>query len=148
MIPMPRRTILIALLMSGCGFSYPSPAKPVSVDRLVELHNEARGRSVWGLKPLNKNQKLMKYSQDWASHMAKTGRMRHSRIGDIMSLGFSLAGENIAWGQPSEKDVMSAWLMSPGHRANIMGRRYESIGCGAAMDSRGRIYWCVCFGRE
>lgn len=146
---MPRRTILIALLMAGCGGGGPpGPIKSVSVDRLADLHNDARAKSIWGLKPLKKDPKLMEYAQNWANHMARTSRMRHSSMSDIMKLGYSLAGENIAWGQESEKAVMSAWLTSPGHRANIMGSKYESIGCGATMDDRGRIYWCVCFGRE
>lgn len=114
--------------------------------KLIELHNEARSRSWWNLKPLTADDKLMDYAAKWAATMAERGRMTHSSIRDIMALGFSTAGENIAWGQASESDVMSAWLRSPGHRANIMGSRYSRIGCGAAGRG-GRIYWCAVFGK-
>ena len=114
--------------------------------KLVELHNAARAKSWWQLKPLTADDKLMDYAAQWAATMAERGRMTHSSIRDIMALGFSPAGENIAWGQTHEQEVMSAWLRSPGHRANIMGSRYSRIGGGAA-ERGGRLYWCVCFGK-
>lgn len=113
------------------------------MDKLIVLHNEARG----SLPPLQKDPDLMAYAQDWADTMARDGRMRHSSMRNIMKLGFSTAGENIAWGQNDEDAVMRGWLRSPGHRWNIMGRSYNRIGCGASV-SNGRIYWCVCFGRR
>lgn len=113
------------------------------MDELIVLHNEARG----SLPALQKDPDLMRHAQEWADTMARDGRMRHSSMRNIMKLGFSRAGENIAWGQKDARAVMSAWLWSPGHRMNIMGRTYEQIGCGAAV-AKGRIYWCVCFGRR
>jgi uncharacterized protein YkwD len=132
-----------AVLLAGCNGGI---AEQVSTDRLIEMHNEARAGSWWNLKPLTKDAKLTEYAQRWAEKMASSGRMRHSSVRDIMALGFSPAGENIAWGQPNEQAVMSAWLRSPGHRSNIMGSRYTAIGCGAST-ADGRLYWCVVFGR-
>ena len=43
-------------------------------------------------------------------------------------------GENIAFGQTSPTDVMTAWIDSPGHRANIENPSFRSIGVGAAAD--------------
>ena len=43
------------------------------------------------------------------------------------------AGENIAWGTGSRgtvRSIMSAWLHSTGHRANILKSRYRDIGVG------------------
>ena len=144
---LPRRTALgsIACCLTGCRGPLGPSGEP-SMTKLVELHNEARAKSWWSLKPLTADDALMEYAQKWAETMAARGRMTHSSIRDIMALGYSPAGENIAWGQGDEQAVMSAWLRSPGHRANIMGSRYSRIGCGAASKSS-RLYWCCCFGK-
>lgn len=137
--------IAVACGLTGCAGAN-APGGGVSMSRLVELHNEARAKSWWNLKPLSADRQLMDYARAWAETMAGRGRMTHSSMRDVMALGYSPAGENIAWGQSTEADVMSAWLWSPGHRANIMGSRYSRIGCGAA-EAKGRLYWCVVFGR-
>jgi uncharacterized protein YkwD len=119
------------------------------LDELVRLHNEARTKAswAWALSPLEPNDKLMTYAQAHADWMASNNRLRHSSMRDIMKLGFSRAGENIAWGQKDARTVLNSWLWSPGHRRNIMSTSYTQIGCGARKDSKGRLYWCVCFGR-
>lgn len=142
-----KRLLLSLVALAGCGSPGPVDPANVSMDRLIELHNEYRSKGVLGQKPLTKNAKLMVYAQEHAEWMAKNNRMRHSSMSKVMKLGFSMAGENIAWGQTSEESVMSGWMWSPGHRANIMGTSYDSIGVGAAVRN-GRIYWCAVFGRE
>jgi len=119
------------------------------MDRLIELHNEARSGAswMWSISPLLKDEKLMTYAQEHANWMAESGWMIHSSMRKIMNLGFNRAGENIAKGQKTPESVMSAWLWSPGHRRNIMSTGFTRIGCGARKDSRGRLFWCVCFGR-
>lgn len=140
---------LFLLLAAAAGCSSPGPVDPanVSMERLIELHNEYRAKGLLGQKPLAKNDKLMAYAQEHAEWMAKSNRMRHSSMSKVLKLGFSVAGENIAWGQTSEESVMNGWMWSPGHRSNIMGTSYDSIGVGAAVRN-GRIYWCAVFGKE
>ena len=117
---------------------------------LVELHNEAREQAswMWKIPPLEADDKLTQYAQEHANWMSDNNRMVHSSMRKIMQLGFSAAGENIAWGQKTPESVMKAWLWSPGHRRNVMSRTYTKIGCGATKDRKGRLYWCVCFGRS
>lgn len=131
------------------GMPLVSNTADADMDELIRLHNEARSGAswMWQINPLVKNAKLMQYAQEWANTMADRGRMRHSSMRDIMKLGFSRVAENIAWGQKTPESVMRAWLWSPGHRRNIMSTSNTDIGCGARKDSRGRLYWCVCFGR-
>ena len=141
-----RRLLWVTLLLAGCASEGPVDPANVSMEKLIQLHNERRASGALGQKPLRTDDKLMAYAQEHAEWMAKSNRMRHSSMGKVMKLGFSRAGENIAWGQKTEESVMSAWMWSPGHRSNIMGTSYDSIGAGAASRN-GRIYWCVCFGR-
>lgn len=141
-----RWLFLSLVLVLGCASTGPVDPANVSMDKLIKLHNEYRAKGLLGQLPLSKDPKLMAYAQEHAEWMAKNNRMRHSSMRNVMKLGFSPAGENIAWGQTSEESVMSGWMWSPGHRSNIMGTSYDSIGVGAAVRN-GRIYWCAVFGR-
>ena len=58
-----------------------------------------------------------------------------------------LTGENIAYGPESAQEVVAGWLASPGHCANIMDSRFQSIGIGIAIGRKpGEIYWVQNFG--
>lgn len=61
-------------------------------------------------------------------------------------------GENIAWGSGSlgsVRNIFRAWIGSPGHRANILGR-FEEIGIGLRVGNlegnRGAHVWTQEFG--
>jgi uncharacterized protein YkwD len=44
---------------------------------------------------------------------------------------FALLGENLfagPWGKVSPREVVTAWLLSPPHRANLLGRRFRDLG--------------------
>lgn len=121
-----------------------------SVDQLLELHNEARKRGswMWSIQPLQVDDKLMIYASNHAKHMANINSLKHSSMRGILALGFNRAGENIAWGQKTPESVMRAWLTSPGHRLNIMSTSYNKIGYAVAECKKGRLYWCVVFGKN
>ncbi|MFL5927124.1 MAG: CAP domain-containing protein [Gaiellaceae bacterium] len=55
-------------------------------------------------------------------------------------------GENIAWGYQSAASVVTAWLNSPGHKANIENGTYRATGVGAAVSASGAVYWAQDFG--
>lgn len=48
----------------------------------------------------------------------------------LNGVSWTLAGENIAAGQPSAEAAFTDWLMSPGHRANIERPGFRRIGVG------------------
>jgi uncharacterized protein YkwD len=50
------------------------------------------------------------------------------------------AGENIAYGNVSADAMMTMWMNSPGHRANILNGAYTHIGIGAVQSASGRWY--------
>jgi len=60
--------------------------------------------------------------------------------------GFYDAGENVAAGQQTADAVMTDWMNSPGHYANIVDKDYKDVGFGVAADRHGVLYWCVVFG--
>jgi uncharacterized protein YkwD len=58
-------------------------------------------------------------------------------------------GENIASGQTTAEQVVSEWVLSPTHCANLMNPRFSEMGIAYAVDlgSAGGIYWAQEFGR-
>jgi uncharacterized YkwD family protein len=53
---------------------------------------------------------------------------------------YQSAGENIAMGQPTPQEVVTAWMNSPGHRKNIMNGAYTHLGVGYVLKN-GKAYW-------
>ncbi|HLI32888.1 MAG TPA: CAP domain-containing protein [Solirubrobacteraceae bacterium] len=76
-------------------------------------------------------------AQDYFEHDSPSGqsvadRMRSSGYIYSDRVGFEL-GENIAWGTLSDAtpaSIVEAWMASPGHRENILERRYADTGIG------------------
>ena len=54
-------------------------------------------------------------------------------------------GENIAMGYTTPAAVVQGWMSSSGHRANILGADYRSIGIGC-VNVGGSYYWVQLFG--
>jgi len=120
-----------------------------NANSMLELHNNARKVSWLHNLPVLKNSDILeKYASEWAKYMADTNVLRHSTIRDIMDLGFSRAGENIAYGQKDEKSVMQSWMNSYGHKRNIMNKHYTHMGFGFSYSENSTPYWCVCFGKK
>lgn len=98
-------------------------------------------RSVFGLRSLSTSARLNAAAQEYAERMARDGFFdHHSPTGDgpgerISAMGYEFqeCGENIAVGYGQPWEVMSAWITSPAHRANLMNSGYVEIGLGMAM---------------
>lgn len=90
--------------------------------------------------------KLCEYAQRHAERMAERGRLAHSSMSDLsVAAGNGNVGENIAWGQDSEEEATETWTKSPGHRQNILSKRFKRVGFGMKKDKNGRPYWCAVF---
>ncbi|HEU0287388.1 MAG TPA: CAP domain-containing protein [Nocardioidaceae bacterium] len=70
----------------------------------------------------------------WSEHLAASGDFEHQNLNVIFRRcdGARSAGENIARGGVSPRATVRLWMNSPGHRANILNRRYTHLGVGAA----------------
>lgn len=86
-------------------------------------------------------------TRDYFSHTGLDGTSPWQRM-TAAGYAYRSAGENIAAGQRTPEAVMSAWLASPGHCANIMNASFRELGVGMAQspDSTYGIYWTQDFG--
>ncbi|MCG8052273.1 MAG: CAP domain-containing protein [Candidatus Thiodiazotropha endolucinida] len=79
---------------------------------------------------------------DFFDHTGLDGSSPGDRI-TAAGYNWRAYAENIAAGYNDEEAVMTAWLESPGHCANIMNTSVTEIGAGMAENAsaRYRIYW-------
>lgn len=78
------------------------------------------------------------------SHTRPNGTYYSSVLKEF-DVSYRRSGENIAWGQKTPEEVMTAWMNSSGHRANILNASYNKIGVGCNISPSGTIYWSQLF---
>jgi uncharacterized protein YkwD len=65
----------------------------------------------------------------------------------IKRAGYTQPGaENIAMGYPTAAAVMTGWMNSPGHRANILNCKLRALGVGVHSAGSGGPWWTQDFG--
>lgn len=113
--------------------------------RLVNIE-----RSKAGLSALTTNSTLTAAANKRAqetkqsfSHTRPNGTSAFTVLGEY-GVSYRTAGENIAYGQRSPQEVVTGWMNSPGHRANILKSSFGKIGIGV-YESNGVIYWTQLF---
>ncbi len=98
-------------------------------------------RAAGGLGPLALNGSMTAAADGWALAMANGSFLAHA--GDIISGtpgGWSKVGENVGRGQ-SVTSLTTAFMSSPGHRANVMDATYTHVGIAVYIHpTDGRIY--------
>lgn len=115
---------------------------------VVRLVNVERAKK--GLKALTADWELSRVARFKSQDMKDKGYFSHtsptygSPFDMIRSFGISYrsAGENIAKGQNTPKAVVTAWMNSSGHRANILNSSYTKIGVGYVSSGN---YWTQMF---
>ena len=65
-------------------------------------------------------------------------------------VGYRTIGENIAGGQATIQEAVTAWLASPAHCTNIMNANFKEIGVAVVTDASSEygIYWTQSFGAK
>lgn len=138
------RYLLILLLLLFIGCNKPRITASPDPQTVIDLHNEIRGSD------LIYDKDLEKAAQEHANWMAEHEKFSHrgkngSSVTDRVTRSWRTIGENIAYGQRTEKSVMKDWMDSKGHRANILNENFKLIGVGIAASADGTIYWVVVF---
>jgi hypothetical protein len=92
-------------------------------------------RQQYGLRALVLDRNLHKTTRQHCGWMANAHSMIHG-VGRT---------ENIAMGQPNVDAVMTAWMNSSGHRANILNPGWTRVGLSGYMSPSGTPFWCQQF---
>ena len=131
------------------GASSSQTAASSEAYEVLALVNKYRKEN--GLSDLTMNENAVKAANVRAeeisrsfSHTRPDGRAFYTAL-DAVGLTKGNRGENIASGYKTPADVMTAWMNSSGHRANILSKSYKEIGIGVYKDNTGRLNWVQLF---
>ncbi|MCW2143428.1 putative conserved protein YkwD, contains CAP (CSP/antigen 5/PR1) domain [Actinoplanes cyaneus] len=133
-----------------------APVKAKSAEQSLQadifrLVNEERVDH--GCAALTANDQLTEAARAHSAWMGRTGAFSHTgRAGSNFVSRAKAAGfahpsaENIAWGYRSAEEVVTGWMNSPGHRANILNCRSKTVGTAAVYAQNGAPYYTQDFG--
>lgn len=117
---------------------------------IVYWTNQARQKN-GGLAALTVNETLNETATAKASDMLAKQYFEHisptgKNVGDQVTLAgyhYIMIGENLAMGDfANAQKLVTAWMNSPGHRANILNKRYKEIGIGILQGTyNGHTVW-------
>lgn len=107
-----------------------------------------RERTRRGMRSLRVNRRLSAAALSHSRDMVRKRYFEHVSLSGtdvvdrLLSTGYLgkvrswLVGENLAWGTDrlsTPQQTVTNWMNSPGHRANILKRRYREIGIGVVF---------------
>ncbi len=128
------------------------PEKDQSVSayekEVVRLVNKIRTEN--GLPLLTYDWQLSRVARYKSQDMHDKGYFSHTSLAygspfdmiKAFGISYRTAGENIAKGYKTPKDVVDGWMNSSGHRANILNSSYTKIGVGYVTDGN---FWTQMF---
>lgn len=136
------------LIYPGQKINVPEQEGQAVEQEVIRLVNVERAKA--GLPALKTDWELARVAEHKSLDMKNKGYFSHnsptygSPFDMIKAYGISYrsAGENIAQGQRSAQQVVTAWMNSSGHRANILNKNYTHIGVGYVADGH---YWTQMF---
>lgn len=105
-------------------------------DEVLRLSNSYRANQ--GLGQLKLDSELCRVAQAKADDMAAKGYFSHQSLtygspSDMLKafgVSYRYMGENIAKGYTDAGSVMTGWMNSQGHRANILNKNFTKLGVG------------------
>ncbi len=119
-------------------------------EEILKLVNQERAKV--GLSALKLDWQVCRVAQYKSDDMANKGYFDHTsptygtpfQMLKSFNVSYRTAGENIAKGQKTSSAVMTAWMNSSGHKANILGQSYTHLGVGYTVKN-GTTYWTQMF---
>ena len=92
-------------------------------------------RTAHGLPPLRVSSRLDRAAQGWTDTMVSKDEFGSGDLGARVraaGVNYSTAGENIATGFRTPRQVLTAWLASTYHCRNILSPAYNEVGTGVS----------------
>lgn len=116
--------------------------------QVLEIVNKER--ALEGAEPLTMDKDLLSAAMLRSAETVVSFSHTRPNGEKCFTASSKMSGENIAMGSgalsATPEQVMIQWMNSPGHKANILTKSYQSIGIGCFVTNYG-TYWVQCFGR-
>ncbi len=124
-------------------------------NEVLSLVNEIRAEA--GVAPLTLDTTMCQAATMRAVEMNYSNQFSHTRpdgtrcftVFKTYNISYMSAGENIAAGQRTPADVVTAWKNSSGHYANMVNEGFTKLGVGMSCEAPGSYghYWVQLFAR-
>jgi uncharacterized protein YkwD len=126
----------------------PSAALSASPTELISNFRVSQG-----LGRVTKDTTLDQIAQKQATAMAARDVLDHDVVGSfnsrVASSRSGRAAENIAYGYDSFTKTLDQWILSSGHRKNLLLQGASRVGVASAKSSKsGRTYWAMVIAGE
>ncbi len=156
------RLIILAILLLFATAGY-SQTEKIDLQELLISTNQQRakyGKKATkkrpGCEPLTWNETLAEAARVQANYLLKKKKLTHTGSNGssvdsrVKKLGYNwrFVGENLAKGQETIDEVIKSWMLSPGHRKNILNPDYKEFGAAVVMDKDGQLIWAQVFGTK
>jgi uncharacterized protein YkwD len=139
-----------ALKVSSDYLTNDAKSTKLTISGVINITNEYRKEN-GDLPPLKENSKLDFSAEKKLQDMFTKGYFEHvspsgvgvGDLGDQVSYEYIIIGENLAMGNfKDDRSLVDAWMASPGHRANILNKRYSEIGVAVGKGQyNGKTVW-------
>jgi uncharacterized protein YkwD len=107
--------------------------------RVLKLTNARR--VAHHLEPMKASPCADGFAESWTRHLARREVLEHQSLTPFFTCPRThTAGENIAAGYDTPRALLSAWMHSPGHRANILNPHFDRIGVSGWVSAHGVTY--------
>jgi uncharacterized protein YkwD len=124
----------------------PTPAETTYGTKVFKIVNNIRANH--DRVKLKRNDCLQRFANKQARRMANQQRLFHQSLTTIQNTcGVGYVGENVARGNITPRQMVSLWMHSKDHRANILFRKYRITGV-AARKAGGQWWVAQVFGRK
>jgi uncharacterized protein YkwD len=149
--------LLPAALLGAVAVASPAQAAAPTMQQLqtdiVTATNRYRAKA--GCPQLRVELSLTRAARNHSAWMARTGTFSHVGSGNssfvtrVKAAGYTAPlAENIAWGYRDGAQVVTAWMNSPAHKANILNCKAKAVGVGAIYAANGTPYYTQEFGSK
>lgn len=158
MLPLHHRRLAVPLaVLALLLLLHPATADSLSPNeqKVVDLVNQQRAAA--GLPPVRVDWRLVNAARAHNQLMAEKQTPSHELPGEppvchgddryrAHGYDWTFCGENVAAGQTSPEQVMSDWMASDGHRANILNPKARDIGIAFTTGGNYGTWWTQDFG--
>jgi uncharacterized protein YkwD len=159
--------LLATLLLAACGAGAPVVAPAGGAGSLSTMSDGEQGwarevfeltnleREARGIPPLHWDDRAAEaayehcwdmHLRDFFHHVNPDGQDPGDRLAEV-GVEFRYAGENIARGQLTPREVVRAWMESPGHRENMLSPAWTHVGVGVHSGAERGPWWAQEFYR-
>ncbi|KAJ1930705.1 hypothetical protein IWQ60_000103 [Tieghemiomyces parasiticus] len=105
----------------------------LNMHKMLDLINHERTQN--GVPAVSYEPRLTQDANHHSGYQSRVGTMTHNdsngnTLSRLVEAGIDAVacGENVAYNQSDEDEVMVAWMNSPGHRENILNPDYTHVG--------------------